>query len=245
MSGQYLQIPSPDLGRKVHLWKYGYFGHPIIVFPTAAGFAHEWQQHSMTEVLAPLLNAGKIKLYCPESNVAEAWTRPNNHPAWRMQRHQAYERFIMNTLVPYIYEDCNTPHIPIAVTGASLGAMFASLFALKYPETFNWALCMSGRYLATRFTDDFMNEDVYFNSPLHFVPNLDGAALQRTRQTHLVLVCGQGPFEGGCIEETIALADQCERRNIPHTRDIWGRDVAHQWPWWKKQALHHLRRRFG
>jgi esterase/lipase superfamily enzyme len=245
MSGQYMQIPSPDLGRRVHMWKYGYFGAPVLVFPSAGGFAHEWQQHSMITALSPLIEAGKIKLYCPESNVAEGWTRQEAHPAWRIQRHLAYERFILNTLVPFIREDCNTPNIPIAVTGTSLGAMFASLFALKHPETFPWALCMSGRYLATRFTDGFINDEIYFNSPLHFVPNLSGDALQRVRKTHLVLVCGQGAYEGGCIDETIAMAEVCQRKGIPHTRDIWGHDSAHQWPWWKRQTIHHFGRHFG
>jgi esterase/lipase superfamily enzyme len=119
--------------------------------------------------------------------------------------------------------------------------MYAALFALKYPETFNRALCMSGRYLATAFTDGEMTGDVYFNSPLHFVPGLGGAALERVRgQTHLTLVCGQGRYEEGCIEETLALAALCEQKNIPHVRDIWGREVTHNWVWWQRQARMHL-----
>ena len=244
MYSQHLQLASPALGRRVHLWKFGHYGAPVLVFPSAAGFAHEWQHHGMVEALAPLINAGKIKLYCPESNVSEAWTREDNPPWWRIQRHAAYERFIMETLVPYIYTDCHSPGLPITVTGSSLGAMFASLFALKHPETFPLALCMSGRYLATPFMNGFINDDVYFNSPLHFVPNLNGGDLHRARKTHLVLVVGQGPFEGRCIHETHSLADHCHRKGIPHQRDIWGHDVAHQWPWWRRQAIHHFERFF-
>lgn len=245
MNGHHHMLPAPALGRHLHMWTYGHYGAPILVIPTAAGFAHEWQHHGMIAALSPLIEAGKIKLYCPESNVAEAWTREENPPWWRIRRHMAYERCVMETVVPFIYEDCQTPGIPINITGASLGAMFAALFALKFPETFPWALCMSGRYLATPFMNGFINDDVYFNSPLHFVPNLHGEALDKARRTHLTLVCGQGAFEGRCITETIELAQACAEKSIPHDLNLWGHDVSHQWPWWRRQATHYLGERFG
>lgn len=241
MHRQHLMLPDPHLGRNVHVWSYGHFGPPVIVFPSAAGFAHEWDAQGMIETLAPLLGTGRLKLYCPESNVAAAWTRRDEPLDARMQHHRRYEQFVLNTLVPHVRRDCGGWGGQIATTGCSLGAMYAALFALKYPEVFGRALCMSGRYLATAFTDGEMTGDVYFNSPLHFVPGLQGAALERIRsQTHLTLVCGQGKWEEGCIEETIALAELLSAKGIPHTRDIWGRDVTHNWVWWKRQATLHL-----
>lgn len=240
------RVHSPELGRGVSLWSYGHWGHPLLVFPSAAGFAHEWEAQGMVEALAPFLDAGKLKLYCPESNVAEAWTRKESDPAWRIQRHLAYERFVLDTLVPKIRADCQAPQHPIALAGASLGASYAANFALRNPETFRWALCLSGRYAMTHFTDGFSNLDVYLNNPLAYVPNLAGEALERVRRhTHLVLVCGQGPYEEGCIEETQALAALCAAQQIPHERDIWGHDSAHDWSWWKRQAWYHLAKRFG
>ena len=56
----------------------------------------------MVEALADWLEAGKLKLYCVESNVAEAWTRKDSDPKWRIQRHQAYERFLSDELIPFI-----------------------------------------------------------------------------------------------------------------------------------------------
>jgi hypothetical protein len=73
IAGRHQTIDSPELGRPVHLWTFGWFGQPLIVMPSAAGMAHEWQQQGMIDALAPLLRAGRIKLYCPETNVAEAW----------------------------------------------------------------------------------------------------------------------------------------------------------------------------
>ena len=65
------------------------------------------------------------------------------------------------------------------------------------------------------------------------------------RKTSLTLVCGQGAFEEGCIEETIALGKLLDQKGIPAQTDIWGHDSAHQWPWWRKQAVYHLNRKFG
>ncbi len=229
--------------RNVHLWAYGHYGPPLLVFPSAAGMAHEWEAQGMVEALSEFLEAGKLKLYCTESNVSEAWTRKENPPDWRIQRHQMFESYIVNELVPWIREDCQTEDIKIGVSGTSLGALFSAIFALKHPETFHWALCMSGRYDALRFMDGKNSPDVYFNNPLAFVPNLDGEPLERIRRnTHLVLVCGRGRWEEGNIEETNALADMLQAKGIGHERDIWGPEVSHQWPWWQKQARHHIGR---
>jgi len=240
------RVHSPQLERGISLWSYGHFGPPLLVFPTAAGMAHEWESQGMVEVLQPWIDRGQLKLYCAESNVAEAWTRRETDPAWRIGRHVAYERFVVESLVPWIREDCRSPEIPIGVTGASLGAYYAANMALKHPAIFRWALCLSGRYAMTHFTDGFSNQDVYFNNPLAYLPRLEGEALDAVRRhAHLTLVCGQGAYEEGCIEETQALADLCAAKGISHDRDIWGHDVAHSWVWWRRQAQYHLTRRLG
>ncbi|MEN9787628.1 MAG: hypothetical protein RLZZ299_2892 [Pseudomonadota bacterium] len=246
MNGRHLTLESPHMGRKVHLWCYGHFGLPVLAFPSAAGFAHEWDKQGMLGVLEPLIARGRIKLYCPESNVAEAWTRKESPLADRMRAHLAYEQFVLSTLVPFIREDCRGADVPLTVTGCSLGAMYAANFALKHPETFRRALCMSGRYLATALTGGENNLDVYFNNPLAYVANMSGEALARVqRGTHLTLVCGQGAYEEGCIEETVALGQLLDRKGIPNLTDIWGRESRHDWDWWHKQAARHMSRMFG
>ena len=246
MRGRHLMLPSPSMGRSVHMWTYGHFGPPVVVFPTAAGFAHEWQSHGMIELLTPLLAAGRFKLYCPESNVSEAWTRSEGTLAWRMERHRAYEMFVLQNLVPFIYEDCRSEGLPITAVGASLGATYAVNMALKFPTIFTDAIAMSGRYLATALTKGENNQDVYFNNPLAYVPNLKGKALDHVRKsTHITLICGQGKWEEGCIEETIALSQVFRSKEIPHELDLWGEESIHDWDWWKRQVAHHFGRRFG
>jgi esterase/lipase superfamily enzyme len=246
MQGTLDRIDSPQLGRPVHLWRYGHYGLPVVVFPSASGMAHEWEKEGMIGVLAPFVASGRVKLYCTESNVSEAWTRKDEPLARRMARHAAYERWVLDALVPFVRRDCAWPDAPISAVGCSLGATYAANMALKFPATFRRALCLSGRYLATALTQGETNTDVYFNNPLAYVSNLDGAGLDHVRRnTRLTLVCGQGKWEEGCIEETIALGALLDRKGIPAETDIWGFDSVHDWPWWKKQAAYHFGRLFG
>jgi len=243
MHKRHEMVPSKVMSRYVHLWCYGHYGAPILVFPSAAGFAHEWDAQGMVDTLAPLINGGKIKLYCTESNVSEAWTRPGQ-PQHRIRAHMAFETYIVEELAAWIASDCRHERIPIGVTGCSMGGFYAANFALKHPETFNYALSMSGRYNMTHFTAGFSNADVYFNNPMAYVANLEGAYLDRVRQTFVTLVCGRGAWEEGCIEETIALGQILERKGVPCQVDLWGHDSSHEWPWWRRQALYHLGKRY-
>ncbi len=240
MSARHLLLDSPALGRRTHVWAFGDVGHPVIVFPSNAGVAHEWQQSGMVDALAPYLAAGRIKLYCPESNVSRTFSGEGPLHT-RMEQHAAYERFILDTLVPFIRADCHDPHARVVATGCSMGALYASLFALKFPETVRGALCLSGRYRGTMFADGEYSEDLYFNDPLAFVPNLDGAALERVRRhTQLVLVVGRGPHEGGCLPETVELGNWLRRKGVPNHLGVWGHDSAHTYAWWQRQVRHYL-----
>lgn len=229
------------MGRNVHLWKYGHYGRPLLVFPSAAGMAHEWEAHGMIEALADWIDSAQLKVYCVESNVAEAWTRKETDPRWRISRHQAYERFVLEELIPYIRRDCQTPDIAIGATGTSMGAVYAANFALKAPEAIRWALCLSGRYDMTWMTDGFNSPEVYQSNPIAFVPHLDGAQLEKIRHnTHLVLVCGRGKWEDGNVEDTERLGALLSAQGISNQVDLWGYDVAHEWDWWKRQVRYHL-----
>ncbi len=238
-------IQSRAMGRRMNVWCYGHWGAPVLVIPSAAGFAHEWDAQGMIEALQQLVDGARIKFYCPESNVSQSWTSKEAGPQEKVQHYRAYESFIVEELVPWIHQDCGG-QFRVAATGCSLGGYYAANFALKFPETFHYALCMSGRYDITEFTGGVSTSEIYFNNPLAFVPNLQGDHLERVRRnTHLAMVCGRGPWEEGCIEETIALCDVLAAKGISHERDIWGHDVSHNWVWWKRQAYYHLAKTFG
>jgi esterase/lipase superfamily enzyme len=241
MSSRHLLLDSPALGRKVHLWAFGEMGQPLIVFPSNAGVAHEWQKGGMIDALAPLLRNNRLKIYCPESNVSRSFSGDGSLHE-RMAHHRAYERFVLETLVPFIRRDCGQPQARMLASGCSMGALYSSIFTLKHPELFKGALCLSGRYRAASFGRGDYNDDLYFNDPLAFVPNLAGHELERVRrQVHLTLVVGRGPFEDGCIPETLEMGGALRDKGIPHHLAVWGHDSRHDYPWWQRQAHHYLR----
>jgi esterase/lipase superfamily enzyme len=244
VTARHLLLDSPSLGRKAHVWRFGDVGRPLVVFPSNAGVAHEWQRSGMIDALGPLLRDGRVKVYCPETNVSRSFSGQGSLEE-RLAHLHAYERFVLETLVPFIEEDCRTRQIPITATGCSVGALYSSLFVLKHPETFQRALCLSGRYRASKFFGYPGHPDVYFNDPLAFVPNLSGAALERVRsRAHLTIVVGRGAHEHGCIPETAEMGRWLHEKGIPHHVAFWGEDSAHTYPWWQRQAFHYLRQMF-
>lgn len=241
MQSRHVLLESPALGRRAHVWTFGHFGRPVVVFPSNAGVAHEWRESGMVDALKPWIDAGRIKLYCPESNISQTFSGEGRLDE-RMHRHAQYERFITEDLASFIREDCGAPRIRLTSAGCSMGAMYSALFALKYPELFRGALCMSGRYRGSEFVKGGgYTESMYFNDPLAFVPGLGGAALERVRRhTHLTLVVGRGAFEGRCLPETVELGGWLKKKGVPTHVGVWGTDAKHDYAWWKKQVAHYL-----
>lgn len=232
-------FPSAAMGRNMHMWTYGYAGRPVLGIPTAGGYAHEWQMHGAVEALQDVLDAGLVRLYVPETNVAETWTNYDRSPRIRVRRHAAYEQFVTEELVPRIHHE--TGRRDILTLGASVGAMYAVNFALKYPHLFPQVVGLSGRYEARFFLNGHDDEDVYYSNPLAYAWNLNGEHIERIRRlTHVTLVCGQGNFEGNCLAETRKLALAFKESGVPYWADIWGTDVAHDWHWWRRQLRFHI-----
>jgi esterase/lipase superfamily enzyme len=198
----------------------------------------------MIDALSPLLAAGRMKVYCPETNVSKSFSGGGSVD-YRMAHHNAYERFVMNTLIPFIRTDCRMPRARMVATGCSVGALYSSIFTLKHPETFRAALCLSGRYRTSWFFDGESNEDLYFNDPFAFLPNLHGAGLERVRRNaYIAIVVGRGYAEEGCIPETAEFGALLEQKGIAHHLAFWGTDSSHTYPWWQKQARHYLSQMF-
>lgn len=247
MQRRHEKIFSPAIGQDMDVLAYGHYGAPIIAFPSGGGRYFDFENNEMIHVLSPLIEGGKIKIYCPPSMDNESWLNSGLDPHWRASIYNNYQSFIVDNLVPTIKHDCNSQTIKIGLVGCSLGAFHTANLALKFPHQFDYALGMSGRYdLEKIMGHSSDSEDVYFNNPMAFVPNLNGEALDHIRyNTHIALVCGQGAWEEKCLDETHRLADMLAQKSIRHEKDIWGEDVEHHWHWWRKQVVHHLGKRYG
>ncbi len=246
MQRRYETVYSPAIGREMQVLAFGYYGAPLIAFPSGGGQFFDFENNGMIGAVAHLIEAGKVKIYCPEGLDNESWLAQGADLQWRVARHNAYQDFLVSNLVPAIRVDCRSEEARIALVGCSLGAYHAANFALKFPHIFHYALCMSGRYDLEAVVGVSDSEDIYFNNPLAYLYNLHGNELQHVRDnTHLALVCGQGAWEEKCLAETHRLADLLSEKGVSHERDIWGHDVEHHWNWWRKQIVYHLEKMFG
>jgi len=50
------------------------------------------------------------------------------------------------------------------------------------------------------------------------------------------------PLPRGSLPSAHRMAHLLRDKGISHELDVWGHDVSHDWPWWRKQLAHHLPR---
>lgn len=225
---------SPHLGKEMPIAAYGHYGKPLLMFPTAAADFEEYERFQLISVLEPYLDAGIVKIYSIDSINRESWMNEHLHPAQRAARQVAYAKYIAYEIAPFIKHDCNGTRLKIAVTGASFGAYHAANILFKHPDLFDVLIAMSGSYDIRSWCDGFYNDDVYFNNPVEYLRNLnDDHYLPLLRhQCDIHILSGQGSYEAP--NRSRDLSATLASRGIPHSLDIWGYDVNHDWPWWRR-----------
>ncbi|TDQ00159.1 esterase family protein [Labedaea rhizosphaerae] len=240
-----VQLPAPAAGGAGTVIAYGHYGRPVLVFPSEQGRAHDFENNGMIGAVAPLLDEGKVKLYCVDSHDAATWSNREIPVEERAIRHGEYESWIIDQVVPFIHADSGGAQ-DIATLGASLGAFHAVLFALRRADLFPLAIGMSGNYEPTSWYGwGDRGDATYFANPIDFVPNLGGDHLDWLRsRLSVLLVVGQGQWEDttGALESTRHLGELLHAKGIRCELDVWGHDVPHDWPSWRAQLAHHLPR---
>jgi esterase/lipase superfamily enzyme len=232
---------SASLGQDMELKVYGYYGKPVLVFPAQGGSFHEFEDFGMIGVLTPFIESGQIKIFTVNSIDGQSWTNWDAHPADRARRHQDYDRYICEEVVPFMRQHCGDTKQKFLTTGVSMGAYHAANFFFRHPDIFDTVIALSGLFRLNHFIGDYMDDNVYFNTPLAYLPNLtDAWHLDQYRQSRIIICTGQGAWEEEMLADTHALKQILEQKNIPHWIDIWGGDVNHDWPWWHKMLPYFL-----
>jgi esterase/lipase superfamily enzyme len=222
---------SHHLEQDVTVAKWGEFGTPVLVFPTAGGDAQEVERFQMIDALGGLLASGRIKVYSVDSVAGRSWLNQDD-PRHSMWLQNQFDRFIVDEVIPAIRADCSSGDIEIISAGASIGAFWALEVLCRHPEVFRTAVCMSGSYDLTDRLHGHWNDDFYFSSPLDFLPALEGWDLDRLRQRFVVLACGSGRWEN--VDESWRMADVLGAKGIPNRVDQWGTEWDHDWPTWRE-----------
>ena len=223
---------SDRVDEEVRLVRWGHYGQPVLIFPTAGGDAEEIERQGLIDALGPLLEAGRLKVFSLDSIAGRSWLRRDDpdHSMWLQNR---FDEMIFREIVPAIRADCQAPDIEIVTAGASIGAFNAVASLCRHPGDFRAAIGMSGTYDLTGWLHGHWSDDFYFSSPLHYLPGLTSeAVLARLRTRFVVLATGKGRWEDE--GETWKMAHILGSKGIPNRVDVWSEQHDHDWPTWRE-----------
>ena len=229
---------SDRLGQGVQVVRWGAFGKPVLLFPTAGGDAEEVERFHMLDAVDPLLAEGRIKVYSCDS-IAGQWLVSGEGTAeQRCAIQNRFQQFIYHELVPAIRADCRSPEIEIIATGASIGAFHSLAVLCRFPDAFSHAVGMSGTYDIARFIKGPTTGDLDAATPVRFLPGMNGPALEKLRTRFAILASGEGRAEN--MGESWHAAHVLGSRGVPNRVDPWGPDWNHDWPTWRRMLPQYL-----
>lgn len=230
---------SPMLGQDMPIVTYGDRGRPLLLFPTAAADFLENERFHLVRSVEPLIQQGRIRLFSIDSINRQAWMDRSLDVAEQARRQALYVRYVEEEVVPYIRTACGGEG-RIGTTGASFGAFHAANALFRRPDLFDTLIAMSGFYdLAHDYLHGYSDDNCYYNNPVWYIPGLSGHYLDLLRGScRIIVVTGQGAYEAP--RESQRLSEILSRKGIPHVLDLWGQDVDHDWPWWRKMLPYYL-----
>ena len=234
---------SPALQKEMPIATYGDYGFALLLVPTAAADYLEYERFQMMDCLEPFINAGKVKAFSIDSINNESWLNVEMQGAQKAIRQNQFNEYVFNEVIPFIKNSCSS-ETPVIISGASFGALHSVNLFLKRPDLINGVIAMSGVYDLTEYTKGYYDEQVYFNSPIHYLPNLeDDLFLANIRNSqHIHILTGSGDYEDP--EASRRFAGTLYNKGINYELDIWGKDWKHDWPTWRAMLPAYLETRF-
>jgi esterase/lipase superfamily enzyme len=229
---------SDRLQEEITVVRWGTFGKPVLVFPSAGGDAEEIERNGLVDACGDLLAGGRVKLYSLDSVAGQAMVAKTGSPEHRAWLLNQFHECVRREVVPAIHADLGGQAVDVIATGASIGAFNAVAVLCRYPDVFSAAIGMSGSYRIERFYDQAASQDLYFSAPLQFLPGLEGPQLDLLRQRYVVLASGDGAWEN--VGESWHMASVLGAKGIPNRVDNWGPQWIHDWPTWHRMLPQYL-----
>lgn len=228
------RLPEP-----ARVVRWGHYGTPVLLFPTAGGDYEEVERFHLIGALGELIDAGRIKVYSIDSVAGKTWLRGDQTPEYCSKVQNLYDAFVYHEVLALIRSDCGDPALEVITTGASIGAFNAVATLCRHPDAFRLAIGMSGTYDLSKYLHGRMNLDFHYSSPLHWLPGLaDGPQLARLRERFVLLPTGQGQWED--VGESWRIANLLGARGVPNRVDPWGTEWDHNWVTWRAMLPKYL-----
>lgn len=241
MNREYHKWFSPSIRKEIELLIFGHAGTPVLFFPTRSARFYDYENWKIVNAVQDKIEKGILQLFCVDSIDSESFYA-SVHPAEKIQRHLQYEKYILHEVLPLIKN--KNAHRNLTAAGCSLGGYHAVNIAFRHPQYFSKVVGISSRYDLTSnippFEDLFngyFNEDIYFNMPCQFMPNLnDENILNQLRKLQIILAVGEDdPF----IVTNRGLSNALSCKNIHHELYVWNEE-AHRPRYWRHMVQLYL-----
>ena len=234
---------SPSLNKEMPIVSYGHYGFALLLIPTAGADYLEYERFQMLDALEPMIDSGKFRVFSIDSMNKESWLNNEMLPAHKAIRHNQFNDYVHNEVVPFIRNSTSQDTL-IYPCGASFGALHAMNLFLKRPDILNGTISMSGVYDLSEYTKGHWDDQVYFNSPEHYIKNLtDPYILEKIRASHHIhLYTGSGDYEDP--EASKRFSSILYDKGIWCDLDVWGPDIKHDWPTWRSMLPYILGNKF-
>jgi esterase/lipase superfamily enzyme len=229
MHREYNVWHSPALGRPMEYLWFGDRGRPLLLFPTSKGRFYQNEDFGLIGALSDKIERGEIQAVCADSVDAESWYAEGAHPADRARRHDQYDRYLRDELIPFVQQRAAADRI--AVFGASFGAYHAANLAGRYPVLIEKAILFSGLYDIHRFLNGYWDDTCYFHCPTAYIANMDASWTGRLSRVQWIIATGE---HDSLAENNRRFAALLGSKGIPHHLEMWPGVFGHDWPWWKE-----------
>jgi esterase/lipase superfamily enzyme len=237
---------SDRLRQEMPLVAYGHYGPPVLMLPTAAADFLEYERFHLINSVEPWLSQGKAKIYSVNSVNKQALLNKHAAPWEKIDWLNRYDGYLTEEVLPLIRSDCGGGDVKPIIAGISLGAYLAGNTFFRHSDKFSGCILLSGSYDIRSYMDGYHNESVYFHNPAEYLQHLnDDYHLPTLRHggRQIIIFTGQGSFEAP--ERSRQLSGILHSKGVPHWLDVWGNDVNHDWPWWRKAMPHYFGKLFG
>lgn len=244
------RLPQP-----ARMARWGHFGAPVVIFPTAGGDYEEIERFQLVAALSGLIDGGRIKAYSVDAIAARAWLAANTSPQECVRLQERYDSFLYEDVLQRVRADCKNDRIEPVLVGASIGAAAAVSTLCRHPDSFRAAIGLSGVYSSVYGggyggahvgafgpniggNPDFGGDPEFASrcgvSPqgeIVSLATLAGPQLDRLRQRAIILGSGAGDYENPA--ETKRLADTLGLKGVKCRLDLWGPTRDHTWSTWR------------
>jgi esterase/lipase superfamily enzyme len=211
--------------------RWGHFGLPVLIFPTAGGDSEEIERFQLVASLGHLIDQGRIKVYSVDGLATRAWLSANQPPQACARLQEDYDTFIYGDVLQRIRVDCKAPQIEPILAGAAYGAYFAISGICRHPDAFRAAIGLSGIYDLAGALSTVPCQDLGTFAPVEALPKLKATQLEQLRRRKIALGSGQGDYEK--LAGTQKMAAAFDAAGVPCKLSVGDAQQAHTWLTWR------------